>query len=138
RLAEPASGHVIVDPMCGAATILAETLEATRRASTRPAMVLGGDFEQAAVRAAASNLRRLGLVSLVRWDATKLPLANQCIDRIVTNPPFGKQLGKPDQIRVLYRHIIHEFDRVLGKNGQAVLLVSELDLLKEAAAQVKW
>ena len=59
RLAEIKPRHVVLDPMCGAGTILAEHLESMRRArGVLPAW--GGDSDFGAVRAAAANLRHLG------------------------------------------------------------------------------
>jgi tRNA (guanine6-N2)-methyltransferase len=132
RLAEARPGQVILDPMCGAGTILAEQLALGKF------RVLGGDREINALRAAFSNLRRLGAAHLARWDATSLPLPDLAIDRIVSNPPFGKQLGRPEEIGPLYRRMIPEYDRVLRPGGRAVLLVGEPAALRDAAKKVAW
>ncbi len=82
----------LVDPCCGAGTILAEQMIAQRQAK-----ILGGDFDKNALVASWSNLRNWrDDPPLVRWDARRLPLSDRSIARIVTNPPFGKQLSKPD------------------------------------------
>jgi 23S rRNA G2445 N2-methylase RlmL len=138
RLAEIKPRHLVMDPMCGAGTILAEVLEGTRHAGIRAAGVWGGDLERAALRAAGPNLRSLGHVHLVRWDARALPLADQSMDRIICNPPFGKQLSRPEKVGPLYQAALRDWDRVLRPRGRAVLLVSELAKLKEAAAAVGW
>ncbi len=134
RLAEIKPKHRVLDPMCGAGTLLAEHWLAMEgiRADKPPA--LGGDLEHGAVYAAAANLRRIGTTFLNRWDARRLPLAPASIDRILCNPPFGKQLGDPATLGALYRRMLVEFDRVLAPGGKAILLVSEQDLLSEAAA----
>jgi tRNA (guanine6-N2)-methyltransferase len=137
RLADARSGHVILDPMCGAGTILAEQLEAARPSRLR-LEVWGGDLEPAAVRAAAANLRRLGAVFLARWDAARLPLPAASVDRVVSNPPFGKQLGRPAEIGPLYRRVVAEQDRVLRPGGRAVLLVSDEAAVRAAARAVGW
>ncbi len=137
RLAGVHGGQVVLDPMCGAGSILAEQLVAAERA--RQAMhVAGGDIEAHAVRAAAANLRRLGRASLAHWDARRLPIASSVIDHVVSNPPFGKQLSSPTQIRPLYAAMIREYDRVLQPGGQAVLLVSDAAALSEAVREVPW
>ena len=51
----------------------------------------------------AVNLRRLGRLDSARWDATRLPLEDAAVDRVVSNPPFGKQLSSPEEIGPLYR-----------------------------------
>lgn len=138
RLAELRPGHVVLDPMCGAGTIVAETLAALRRAGPGPHLVLGGDRERSAVRAAALNLRRLAEPLLVHWDAAWLPLADASVDRVITNPPFGKQLSSPEEIGPLYQDLVRELHRVLRPGGLAVLLVSDLPALKDATAAAGW
>jgi 23S rRNA G2445 N2-methylase RlmL len=138
RLGEIEAGQVVLDPMCGAGTILAEAYSYGRDLGIRPALVFGGDVVHSAVRAAESNLRRYGPVALARWDAVSLPLSDQCADRIICNPPFGKQLGQQQEIPGLYRRLVKAFNRVLRDHGLAVLLVSDLGALKEAAARIKW
>jgi 23S rRNA G2445 N2-methylase RlmL len=138
RLAEIKPKHVVIDPMCGAGTILAEVLELARHSGIRPETIVGGDVSPAALRAAGPNLRSLGRVILARWDATALPLPDQSVDRVVCNPPFGKQLSRPEEIGPLYHQLLQEWNRVLRPRGRAVLLVSDWAALKSAAAAVEW
>jgi 23S rRNA G2445 N2-methylase RlmL len=137
RLAGARNGQVVLDPMCGVGTILAEQLARAER-NRQAIRVLGGDREPAAVSAASANLRRLGHASLAIWDATRLPLASEVIDHVVSNPPFGKQLSSPALIRPLYVAMVREQDRVLRPGGQAVLLVSDAGALAEAVRPVTW
>jgi 23S rRNA G2445 N2-methylase RlmL len=137
RLAELKPLHMILDPMCGVGTILAEILGVPARYAAPP-LVLGGDVSMSVLRAAGINLRRLGKAHLLRWDATALPLADESIDRIVCNPPFGKQLASPEQIPDLYRGLINESHRVLRTGGRAVILTGDVRTIKESAAKVGW
>src|SRR6202035_1507021 len=120
RLEETKPRHVVLDPMCGAGTILAEHLVATDKVRGDKGAVLGGDVEFAAVRSAATNLRKLGAAQLARWDATRLPLEAASVDRVVSTPPFGKQLSDPEAIGPLYQDMVREHDRVLRPGGRAV------------------
>jgi 23S rRNA G2445 N2-methylase RlmL len=138
RLAEIKPPHVVLDPMCGAGTLLAEHLAAMQAIRVPIPAALGGDIDAGAVRAAAFNLRRLGAVLLARWDATRLPLADGSVDRIVSNPPFGKQLGEPEEIGPLYRAMVRDYDRVLRPGGRAVLLSSGAEALRAAVQAVGW
>jgi 23S rRNA G2445 N2-methylase RlmL len=138
RLADIKPDKVVLDPMCGAGTILAEVLELARHFRVHLGPVLGGDLDPAALRAAATNLRRVGRVLLARWDATGLPLAEKSVDRVICNPPFGKQLSRPEEIVPLYGQFIQECDRVLRHGGRAVLLVSDRGALNDAARAVGW
>jgi tRNA G10 N-methylase Trm11 len=123
--------------MCGAGTIIAEQLIASGRFHA-PIEVCGGDIEFAAARSAAINLRRLGEARLCRWDARRLPLPPGVADHVVSNPPFGKQLSSPAEVRLLYRDMVREYDRILRPGGQAVLLVSDGPALRESAREVGW
>jgi len=134
RHADAQPGQVVLDPMCGAGTIIAEQLEAGRG----KVAVWGGDLEARAVRFATTNLRRVGQPLLACWNATRLPLAAASVDRIISNPPFGKQLGEPEDIAPLYRRMLFEYQRVLRPGSRAVLLVSDLPALQEAAERVGW
>ncbi|HYT91508.1 MAG TPA: methyltransferase, partial [Gemmataceae bacterium] len=137
RLAGAQPGQVVIDPMCGAGTILAEQLVEGRRSGAN-LRVLGGDVDPAAVKVGGANLRRLDMEDLTRWDAGRLPLDDTSVDRIVCNPPFGKQMGEPEEIAPLYQRIVREWDRVLRPGGTAVVLVADVPALREAARAVGW
>ena len=139
RLAGASAGQLVVDPMCGAGTLLAELIVLARARRAGEIAVLGGDHDAAAVRAAATNLRRAGPGwRLARWDARRIPLAAGSVDRLVCNPPFGVQLGEPAMIGPLYRALAAECDRVLRPDGRAVFLVGEAALWHPAAIAVGW
>jgi tRNA (guanine6-N2)-methyltransferase len=138
RLAEVRPRHVVVDPMCGAGTLLAERLAVGQEIRGGCSPVWGGDLDYSAVRAAGVNLRRVGPALLARWDATRLPLGANEIDRLVSNPPFGKQLSSTEAIGPLYTAMLREYDRVLRPGGQAVLLVSAVATLRTAARAAGW
>jgi len=56
----------------------------------------------------------------------------------VCNPPFGKQLSRPEDIGPLYQRFLLECDRVLRPGSRSVLLVSDQAALKDAAAALNW
>jgi 23S rRNA G2445 N2-methylase RlmL len=136
RLAEVRPNDVVLDPMCGAGTILGEVLACGREFARVQA--LGGDLSAAALRVAEANLRRLGTAHLCRWDASLLPFSDRFADRIISNPPFGKQLSTPEQIGPLYRAMTRSYARVLRPSGRAVLLVADMGALKDATRAVGW
>jgi 23S rRNA G2445 N2-methylase RlmL len=145
RLADCAPGEVLLDPMCGGGTILAEYAWLRRRKRRDddrdepvPLVALGGDCERQAVQAAAANLRDWESVGVAQWDATRLPLGPASVSRIVSNPPFGKQLSTPEDIEPLYQRMVEEYDRVLQPGGRAVLVVSDLRPLRAAARAAGW
>ncbi len=138
RLAEMESGNVLLDPMCGAGTILAEALTFARMHRRERVQVLGGDIDRAALRAARDNLHAFDNALLARWDATRLPLPDAGVDRLISNPPFGKQLGDPGEIGPLYGQALGEYNRVLRPGGRPVLLASDSANLVDAARGVGW
>lgn len=138
RLAGAAPGDMVLDPMCGAGTILGEQIELSKLRRAGRVEVLGGDLDKNALRAAAANLKRVGPALLANWDTVRLPLAVECVDRIICNPPFGKQLASPDEIGPLYRSLVRESNRVLKKSGKAVFLVSDMPALREATRSAHW
>jgi 23S rRNA G2445 N2-methylase RlmL len=138
RLAGAGPGEIVLDPMCGAGTILAEQIELSKLRKAGRIEVWGGDRDMNMIRAAASNLHRVGPAILIHWDATRLPLGSAQVDRVVSNPPFGKQLSTPEEIGPLYRNALRECNRVLKPGGRAVFLVSENDELRNAIKPFNW
>ena len=138
RLAAMKPGQTVLDPMCGAGTILAEALAYADRFRGDGVRVLGGDVEYAAARAATLNLRKIGKPLVCQWDARRLPLADGEVDCVVCNPPFGKQLSSPAEVGPLYDAAVGEMNRVLRPGGQAVLLVSDVPALVRPAEGVGW
>ena len=138
RLAGIGPGMTIVDPMCGAGTILAEVSEIANRRRGDPVRVIGGDNDANAIFVATQNLQRMGPIDLVRWDATDLPLATESVDRIISNPPFGKQLSTPEEVGPLYQAAAAEWDRVLKPGGRAVLLAMEQEMLHDILKSYRW
>ena len=129
-LSRPRPDDVVLDPMCGAGTILIERAETARYAK-----LLGGDQDSAAVRAARQNVGpRYQPIELREWDARALPLAEGSVSAVICNLPFGKQIGSPAQVRQLYPALLKEWSRVLAPEGRMVLLTSEHALLTHAVA----
>lgn len=123
-----------IDPCCGAGTLLAETFDTNRQAE-----MIGGDIDKNALVAAGTNLRSWReRPPLVRWDARELPLAQGSIAKILCNPPFGRQLSNPEEIKGLYADMVAEWQRVLQPGGQAVILASDIEALQAAAFEQGW
>jgi tRNA G10 N-methylase Trm11 len=93
-------------------------------------MVLGGDVDAGALAAALVNAGRQPV--LARWDATRLPLRDRCVDVVITNPPYGRQHEALPGIERLYGRAMREAARVLRPDGRCVVLTGEPDAMLRA------
>jgi len=139
RLSGIGPGMTVLDPMCGAGTIMAESIDVARkRSKAGRVQVIGGDIDPNAMFVTAQNLEKVGPADLARWDARALPLENESVDRIISNPPFGKQLMTMEQIGPLLEDAAAEWDRVLRPGGRAVLLAMEQEGLRRVLLARGW
>jgi tRNA (guanine10-N2)-dimethyltransferase len=83
NLAGAKSGELVLDPFCGTGSTMIE-------ASFVGCRVLGFDAQRRMTEGTRRNLKHFGLEAegLVIADSRKLPLV--CVDRVVTDPPYGK------------------------------------------------
>jgi 23S rRNA G2445 N2-methylase RlmL len=129
-LSQPRRDDRFCDPMCGAGTILAE--RALYGAYRR---LVGGDIDPDVLDATRVNLARIretrGKHILHLWDARALPIVAGSLDVVVTNLPFGKQIGSQAENVALYERFFQELARTLCTGGRAVLLTSEKDLMRD-------
>jgi tRNA (guanine6-N2)-methyltransferase len=120
-LSRPTPQDVVLDPFCGAGTLLIE-----RGLLTAYDQLLGGDISEEAVGMTRRNARFASINAHIRsWDACSLPLDAASVTRILTNLPFGKQVGSREQNKSLYTAALSEFGRVLSSDGLLVSLTSE-------------
>jgi len=125
RLTEPVKGETVIDPMCGAGTILIE-----RARLARPAVLMGGDLFMEPLQAARANLDAAGTEAwLLRWEARRLPLGRGAADAVVCNLPWGRRIGSHRANRHLYPGFVRELERVLRPCGRAALLTQEKRLI---------
>jgi tRNA (guanine6-N2)-methyltransferase len=120
-LAQPQPTDVVLDPMCGAGTLVIE------RALLGPlARATGGDIRPEAVEMARRNARAAGIAAdWHEWDARSLPLPDAGVTTLLTNLPFGKQIGTLTTNVELYTALAREFRRVVAPKGRLVALTSD-------------
>ncbi len=120
-LAQPQATDVVLDPMCGAGTLVIE------RALLGPlARATGGDIRTEAVALAQRNARAAGITAdWHEWDARALPLDDASVTTLLTNLPFGKQIGTLTTNVELYTALAREFRRVVAPDGTLVALTSD-------------
>ncbi len=125
RLADIGPGMRVVDPCCGTGTILIEALDLAT-----DIILLGGDHDRRAVAAATANARAASHVTPITWavaDAGRMPLRSGTIDRIVSNPPWDRQVEARGRLTGQPRHLYDEIRRTLAPGGRAVLLLHEAE-----------
>jgi 23S rRNA G2445 N2-methylase RlmL len=119
-------GHRVLDPCCGAGTLLIEAHH------TAPDLtLLGLDLDPAARRAARSNAGTLP-VTVEHGDAGALPLADGSVDRVLCNPPWGEQVDALGRLARRPERWWHELARVLTDEGRAVVLLPDAQGLVHA------
>jgi SAM-dependent methyltransferase len=119
NLARVDRGDLVVDPFAGIGGIVMEA----RRLGIE---AVCGDI----ARALAPGLREVGDGLAAIWDATNLPLPDDCADAVVTEPPYE------DEAQADVLAAMAEIVRVLAPGGSAVILLDEKmadDVLRAAS-----
>lgn len=121
ELAAIGPGHRVLDPCCGAGTLLIEAALAHPEA----ARYQGYDIDPTALEAARANTSTASLprIRLHRADAGRLPLPAASVDRIVCNPPWGTQVEARARLAKAPAAWWRELHRLLTPTGTAVLLL---------------
>ncbi|KAH3846014.1 hypothetical protein DPMN_088310 [Dreissena polymorpha] len=112
----------VLDPMCGAGTILIEAA-----VNWKCGTYLGIDKDMAQLCLTWENLQDTRIpvsIHLIQGDATRVPLPDGCVDKVVTDAPFGQNHLVDVSLDMFYKHVFSEVFRVLKPNGKFVLLTS--------------
>ncbi|MER5622073.1 methyltransferase domain-containing protein [Streptosporangium sp. NPDC002544] len=126
-MADIRSDHRVLDPCCGAGTLLIEA------GHLRPdARFCGFDLDPDALRAARTNAADSRAITVRPADAGDLPLADGSIDRVVCNPPWGTQVAAHGLLDGAPSRWWTELRRVLAPDGMAVVLIPDTDDLGTA------
>ncbi|MFC3492944.1 TRM11 family SAM-dependent methyltransferase [Glycomyces rhizosphaerae] len=114
RLAGIEAGMTVLDPCCGAGTILVEARELAPGAD-----FIGSDLNAEALAASARNAQHLTGITLAQYDAARLPMPVGSIDRLVTNPAWGRQVAELQHFPTL----LAAWRRIITDDGRLVCLV---------------
>ena len=127
RLAKIEDGQTVLDPFCGAGTLLVLAGE-----MARPGHLVGTEIRRSWGELARRNLAARRLPGAVlHADARRLPFGTGTVDRVVANLPFGKRIGSHQVNTELYPAALREISRVLTRQGRAVLLTDDKRLFRE-------
>ena len=121
-------GATLLDPMCGTGGTLIE-------AGLVGAETVGLDAQAKMVRGARENCRAYldDAVGLARGDATALPLADDAVDAVVFDAPYGRQSKVVGDLAALVSGALREARRVAPR---AVAVADES--LADAAREAGW
>lgn len=136
KFVRPAFGDVLIDPMCGAGTIVHES------SSFEGIQSIGVDISPQALMASHENRPTRSRASLfMLGDARNLPFKDSSINCIVCDMPWGVQTDLKNEIgrsmQLDYYVLLDEFRRVLSQNGRMVLLTEQKDLFEDAIKDVE-
>ncbi|MGI5120887.1 methyltransferase domain-containing protein [Marinactinospora thermotolerans] len=125
RLAGIEPGMRVLDPCCGTGTIPIEA-----RAIAPEARIVGTDHgaditAKAAANGAAAAGGEAGETAWAVADAGRLPLGPATVDRVVSNPPWGRQVEARARLAGGPGRFYGEIERVLTPQGTVVLLLHE-------------
>ncbi|OLE54213.1 MAG: hypothetical protein AUG51_09260 [Acidobacteria bacterium 13_1_20CM_3_53_8] len=127
-------GKVLVDPCCGAGTILYEWLSLFPRAQA-----IGYDISERAIELSRANLAPIAAKHELRTaDMRRLPLKDGSADFIICNLPFGVRVKHKDSNRTLYREFAAEAVRVLRHGGWLVTYTSDRQAITYALRAAGW
>jgi len=116
NLSEVNSGKILLDPFCGAGSILIE-------AGLLNAYVIGCDVFKKHIYGCKKNLKWLNInvLGLIRCDSTRLPIRRA--DSVVTDPPYGIEAplaGK--SLNEIYSLFLKNSREVLKQNSKIVFM----------------
>jgi tRNA (guanine6-N2)-methyltransferase len=124
-LSRPHADDVVLNLMCGSATLVIERLMAA------PARVaVGCDTHEPARACAIENLAAAEMthVRIEDWDATELPVPESWVDAVLADLPFGQLVGSHLQNVELYPRVLREAARVTIGGGLFVAITHEIRL----------
>jgi 23S rRNA G2445 N2-methylase RlmL len=130
QLGKPSPADRVLNIACGSGTLLVERLDLA------PARIaIGVDLAPDALTCARANLEASGHAAetlLVRTDATRLPLADESVDAVVSDLPFGQLIAPAANIADLYRGVVAEVDRVAAPGARFVAITTRHQLFEAA------
>lgn len=118
NLAKAKKDDIICDPFCGTGGVLLE-------AKLCGMKILGSDMDQMMIDGCRKNLPD---ADLFRADATKLPLADNSVDAVVTDLPYGHSVCiMAESMNQLYSESLQEIRRILKPGGRCII-VTHVDI----------
>jgi len=134
-ISNPSSNDVFLDPFTGSGAIPIQIFS-----SFEYKKIIIGDIDTLVIKKLKNKLENLGgnFIDVEVLDALNLDkIKNESIDKIITDPPWGINVGIDIDLNDFYRKMLLEFYRVLSKIGSIVILVGKKDLFEDILSELK-
>lgn len=133
RLTKPTPQDTFLNIACGSGTIMIERL-----AHMPAKQMIGCDISRDALTCAENNIRTSGYqaIQLMHSDDTNLPFANNSVDALCADLPFGQLVGSHQENDWLYPAILSEAARVARPSARFVVITHEVKLMENVLALV--
>jgi tRNA (guanine6-N2)-methyltransferase len=133
RLTNPTLQDTFLNIACGSGTIMIERLE-----HLGAKQVLGCDVNPTALSCAASNIKASGyqFIQLLQSDGMSLPLADNSVDALCADLPFGQLVGSHEENEWLYPALLTEAARTACPQARFVVLTHEVRLMENVLAML--
>jgi len=133
QAATPSSSHqfLVVDPMCGAGTVVCEAVSGWDDAL---GLCIDNNPEQLTLcRRNVDTANIGGRVGVVLGDVKTMPLRDHVADAVVVDAPFGLKHKTTEDLAYIYDCLVREASRVLRVGGACVVLTSKPQLILQSA-----
>lgn len=127
KLAGIKDGDTVLDSMAGVGMIPIECAQEYPNTYCICSDIKEDDIAKAGVNVEAFAK---GRVSVLHADATNLPIIDNSVNVVIVDLPFGHRHGSYLTNKKLYPLFFDEMTRVMTKNGTAVLLTMEKNILR--------
>ncbi|KAL0477672.1 hypothetical protein AKO1_015526 [Acrasis kona] len=136
-MAQIQPGEVVLDLCCGTGTL---PVVISQLCSSN--IVLGVDLDLDQLQRSmknfeASNVSTLNPPDVLLSDFGALPFKSNSVDVIISNLPFGKQIGTHSQNKKIYPALFSEVARVLTQTGRVIFLTTETRLISQCVKNNK-
>jgi ubiquinone/menaquinone biosynthesis C-methylase UbiE len=123
----------VIDPCCGAGTLLIEHQKRHSFSDT-----YGVDKSRDAIHSAKANAKAQHChIVFKEGDARRIPFLENSFDRIICNPPFNKRVKLGDK-DIFYFSLLKQIKKVLKVSGVAIIYTVQKHSLKEAAKKERF
>lgn len=131
KLSNPTPQDRFLNIACGSGTILIERLH-----HGQCEFMIGCDISEDAMYCSTLNLQASNPenIQLIQTDGIQLPLANDSIDKLIADLPFGHLSGSHDENEWLYPAIMTESARIACKGALFIIITHEIRLMETILA----